>query len=185
MVGRLKEKHWFIKVRGFPQSQVESQRHLLSSQRQISVRACVHDTKGKMHSTTIIIAGSAFVCWGLISLFNFVKLRQPWQDKSTEPPGPALVPWVGRIHDLPVQYMWLKFKEWADTYGPIYRTQMLGDSFIIISDEKIAEDLLVKRGKIYSDRPQIRSLFDPKSTHGSMEYLPLMGRNGGDLLDDE
>ncbi|KAH6680150.1 hypothetical protein B0J14DRAFT_471394, partial [Halenospora varia] len=26
-----------------------------------------------------------------------------------------------------------------------------------------------------SDRPQIRSLFDPKSTHGSMQYLPLWG----------
>jgi hypothetical protein len=38
--------------------------------------------------------------------------------------------------------------------------------------------LLVKRAKIYSDRPQIRSLFDAKSTDGSMEYLPLMGKNG-------
>ncbi|KAH6665609.1 putative O-methylsterigmatocystin oxidoreductase [Halenospora varia] len=73
--------------------------------------------------------------------------------------------------------MWLKFKKWADIYGPIYYTSMLGAKFIIVSDEKIAEELLVKRGKIYSDRPQIRSLFDPKSTHGSMEYLPLMGRN--------
>ncbi|EHK96397.1 putative O-methylsterigmatocystin oxidoreductase [Glarea lozoyensis 74030] len=73
--------------------------------------------------------------------------------------------------------MWLKFYEWAKTYGPIYQTSMLGAKFIIISDEKIAEDLLVKRAKIYSDRPQIRSLFDAKSTYGSMEYLPLMGRN--------
>ncbi|KAK5241092.1 hypothetical protein LTR16_009777, partial [Cryomyces antarcticus] len=73
--------------------------------------------------------------------------------------------------------MWLKFKEWADIYGPIYKTRMLGATFIVISDEKMAEELLVKRAKIYSDRPQIRSLFDSKSTHGSMEYLPLMGRN--------
>jgi hypothetical protein len=54
---------------------------------------------------------------------------------------------------------------------------MIGSKFIIVADEKIAEDLLVKRAKIYSDRPQIRSLFDAKSTYGSMEYLPLMGRN--------
>ena len=96
--------------------------------------------------------------------------------------GPALVPWVGRVHDLPIEYMWLKFAEWAKTYGPLYRTQMLGSVFIIITDEKIAEDLLVKRGKIYGDRPQIRSLFDPKSTNGSMEYLPLMGKNGMHML---
>jgi hypothetical protein len=92
-------------------------------------------------------------------------------------PGPLLLPWIGRIHDLPIQYMWLKFKEWADIYGPIYKTKMLGATFLIISDEKIAEELLVKRAKIYSDRPLIRSLFDAKSTNGSMEYLPLMGRN--------
>lgn len=74
--------------------------------------------------------------------------------------------------------MWLKFKEWADIYGPIYRTTMLGANFIIVSDEKVAEDLLVKRAKIYSDRPEMKSLFDSKSSTGTMEYLPLMGRNG-------
>lgn len=73
--------------------------------------------------------------------------------------------------------MWNKFKEWSDEYGPIYFTSMLGTKFIVVSDEKICEELLVKRAKIYSDRPQIVSLFDSKSTHGSMEYLPLMGKN--------
>lgn len=92
-------------------------------------------------------------------------------------PGPYLLPYIGRIHDLPINYMWLKFREWADIYGPIYKTEMLGATFLIISDEKIAEELLVKRAKIYSDRPVIRSLFDSKSTYGSMEYLPLMGKN--------
>ena len=69
----------------------------------------------------------------------------------------------GRVHDLPIEYMWTKFKEWSDIYGPIYRTQMLGANFIIISDEKVAEDILVKRAKIFSDRPSMRSLFDSKS----------------------
>jgi hypothetical protein len=73
--------------------------------------------------------------------------------------------------------MWLKFFEWASIYGPIYQTSMLGAKFLIISDEKIAEELLVKRAKTNSDRPVIRSLFDSKSTEGSMEYLPLMGKN--------
>jgi hypothetical protein len=130
-----------------------------------------------MQPLTIVVAVVAFVGFALLSLFNALQSRAAWKNKATEPPGPALIPWVGRVHDLPVEYMWLKFKEWADMYGPIYRTQMLGDPFLIITDEKIAEDLLVKRAKIYSDRPQIRSLFDAKSTDGSMEYLPLMGKN--------
>ncbi|KAK4506825.1 hypothetical protein PRZ48_000558 [Zasmidium cellare] len=73
--------------------------------------------------------------------------------------------------------MWLKFKEWADIYGPFYRTQMLGANFIIVADEKVAEDLLIRRAKIYSDRPEMKSLFDSKSSTGTMEYLPLMGKN--------
>lgn len=116
-----------------------------------------------MQQFTLIVAAIALVGFALLSLFNFLQSRQAWKNKATEPPGPALIPWIGRIHDLPVEYMWTKFKEWGDVYGPLYRTQMLGDNFIIISDEKVAEDLLVKRAKIYSDRPQIRSLFDPKS----------------------
>lgn len=131
-----------------------------------------------MQPLTIVVAVVALVGFTVLSLFNALQSRQAWKNKSTEPPGPALVPWVGRVHDLPLEHIWLKFHEWAMKFGPIYRTQMFGDNFLIISDEKIAEDLLVKRAKIYSDRPQIRSLFDPKSTDGSMEYLPLMGRNG-------
>lgn len=130
-----------------------------------------------MQLITAVAAGVALVGFALLSLFNWLNSKRIWKNKATEPPGPALVPWVGRIHDLPIEYMWLKFKEWGDMYGPLYRTQMLGDPFIIITDEKVAEDLLVKRAKIYSDRPQIRSLFDAKSTNGSMEYLPLMGKN--------
>ncbi|POS72454.1 cytochrome P450 2C30 [Diaporthe helianthi] len=75
--------------------------------------------------------------------------------------------------------MWIKFKEWADEYAVngFYRTEMLGAKFLVVSDEKVAEELFVKRAKFNSDRPAIRSLFDPKSTFGSMEYLPLMGKN--------
>lgn len=124
----------------------------------------------------LIAAAGALILVG----FVVVSLLNRKKDKAAhdhELPGPKLFPVIGRIHDLPVNYMWLKFKEWADEYGPIYRTEMLGAKFIIISDESIAEDLLVRRAKINSDRPIMRSLFDSKSSEGSMEYLPLMGRN--------
>ena len=71
--------------------------------------------------------------------------------------------------------MWLKFKEWADELGPIYQTRMVDQTFIIVSDEKIAEELLVKRGHIYSGRPQIRSLFRHKE---GPSYVALMDRHG-------
>lgn len=127
-----------------------------------------------MHSVTLAATAFVLVVFVVYSILGF--MGQP-KHSSTELPGPTLLPWIGRIHDLPIQYMWLKFKEWADMYGPIYKTQMLGTKFVVVSDEKIAEELLVKKAKYNSDRPAVPSLFDSKSAHGSMEYLPLMGRN--------
>lgn len=129
-----------------------------------------------MHPFTYLAAAIALVAFAVYSLISSRRSKKSLKG-DIEIPGPKLVPFIGRIHDLPIEYMWLKFKEWADTYGPIYRTEMLGTKFIVVSDEKIAEELLVKRAKIFSDRPAVRSLFDSKSTHGSMEYLPLMGKN--------
>lgn len=120
---------------------------------------------------SVAIIGLAFA--RLVKLF-----RQANDPKGV--PGPILIPYIGRIHDLPIQYMWLKFKEWADKYAVdgFYKTEMLGAKFLVVSDEKVAEDLLVKRARFNSDRPEIKSLFDSKSSLGSMEYLPLMGKNG-------
>jgi hypothetical protein len=127
-----------------------------------------------MHPLTLLAAALVLLAFFVLSVFN---KRTISKGRDDELPGPTLIPLIGRVHDLPIQYMWLKFKEWADVYGPIYRTEMLGAKFIVVSDEKIAEELLIKRAKANSDRPQVRSLFDSKSTNGSMEYLPLMGKN--------
>ncbi|KAF1843536.1 cytochrome P450 [Cucurbitaria berberidis CBS 394.84] len=129
-----------------------------------------------MHSVTVYALGVAFISFVLYTFLQAVsKYNAKYNPRGL--PGPTLVPWLGRVHDLPIDFMWLKFKEWGDMYGPIYRTKMLGSNFIIISDETIAEEMLIKKAKLYSDRPEIKSLFDAKSTYGSMEYLPLMGKN--------
>ena len=107
---------------------------------------------------------------------HFIKLFREI-NRSDGIPGPIQIPYLGRIHDLPIHYMWLKLKEWGDKYGGthgFYQTEMLGCKVLVITDEKVAEDLLVRRAKYNSDRPLIRSLFDSKT---SCEYLPLMGRN--------
>lgn len=123
----------------------------------------------------------AILCAALVGVvaIHLVKLFREI-NHPRKIPGPTLLPYIGRIHDLPIQYMWLKFKEWADLYSGtdgFYFTEMLGAKFLIVTKEHVAEELLVKRAKYNSDRPMVRSLFDSKSTHGSMEYLPLMGKN--------
>jgi hypothetical protein len=129
------------------------------------------------------IAGQALLA--LLALQTLVQLLKRYMFKTNYPriPGPFQIPYIGRVHDLPLTYTWLKFKEWADDYGPIYMTSMFGHNLLVLTDESIVEDLLVKKAKIYSDRPMMRSLIDSKSTYGSMEYLPLMGKNGTLLIE--
>jgi hypothetical protein len=129
-----------------------------------------------MQPLTLLALGAAIV--GCLA-YHLLKAYREINDPKS-PPGPVQLPYVGRIHDLPIEFMWIKLKEWGDVYAKagFYRTTMLGANFLVLTDEKIAEELLVKKAKFNSDRPVIRSLFDSKSTYGSMEYLPLMGKNG-------
>jgi hypothetical protein len=129
-----------------------------------------------MQLITLLAVGAALAgC----AQFQLVKAFREINDPKG-PPGPLQLPFIGRVHDLPIEFMWIKLKEWADKYAVdgFYWTSMIGANFLVVSDEKIAEELLVKRARYNSDRPVIRSLFDSKSTYGSMEYLPLMGKNG-------
>jgi hypothetical protein len=41
-----------------------------------------------------------------------------------------------RIYDVLIKRMWLKFKEWSNIYGLIYKTEMLRATFLIISNKK-------------------------------------------------
>ena len=100
---------------------------------------------------------------------------KPTSTASNKFPGPKQYQFIGRVHDLPKYSMWRKFKEWADTYGPIYQTSMMGQKFVIVSDEDIATDILVKKGNSFSGRPQIRALIDHKL---GPTYEALQDRNG-------
>ncbi|SPO06029.1 related to cytochrome p450 [Cephalotrichum gorgonifer] len=112
------------------------------------------------------------------TLKQFIKANNAAGSKdATKPgkfPGPTQFPIIGRIHDLPRFGLWLKFKEWADEFGPIYQTSMLGQKFVIISDEKIAQDLLIKNGNNFAGRPQIRALINHKA---GPVYSALMDRH--------
>lgn len=76
---------------------------------------------------------------------------------------------------MPSVATWLKFWEWSKVYGPIYQMEIFGSVHVWISSEEIANDLLSKRGTIYSDRPTIPNLPDNRT---SGDYLALLGRTG-------
>lgn len=125
-----------------------------------------------------------------MALFTFIKLALvisllyllfKYLTRKTLPPGvrrlpgPKGLPFIGRVHDVPSTATWLKFWEWSQEYGPIYQMEIFGSQHVWISSEKIANDLLAKRGAIYSDRPTIPNLPDNRT---SGDYLALLGRTG-------
>lgn len=51
--------------------------------------------------------------------------------------------------------IWLQWQEWSKTYGPVIYLNMLGQPIVILHSAKAAQDLLARRGAIYSDRPRL------------------------------
>lgn len=70
------------------------------------------------------------------------------------------------------------FKAWADRYGPIFRLNIMGRNHVVVSTEKIANDLLRERGNLYSSREQL-----PMAAKlMSKDLRPLLLPYGGELV---
>ena len=71
------------------------------------------------------------------------------------PDGPPGKPLLGNLLDIPPYHSWLQFTEWSKQYGPLYRLNLAGQNHVIVSSEKIANDLLRERGNLYSSRAHL------------------------------
>lgn len=100
------------------------------------------------------------MCYLLLSLIFVVlavHICRRWRvgTVDTLPPGPAPLPIVGNILNLPVkgelEYQhWLEFK---NKYGPISSITVLGQTMIILHDKQAAIDILEKAASKSSGRP--------------------------------
>jgi cytochrome P450 len=61
---------------------------------------------------------------------------------------------LGNLPDIPPVHSWFRFKEWADKYGSVFRLNLMGRNLVVVSTEKVANDLLRERGTLYSSREQ-------------------------------
>ncbi|KAJ7639260.1 cytochrome P450 [Roridomyces roridus] len=71
------------------------------------------------------------------------------------PPGPKGTFLLGNATDMPPSEAWLTFSEWAKTYGPIVHLNIFGRHIIVLNDLQYAADMLEKKSRIYSNRPNL------------------------------
>ncbi|EJD46780.1 cytochrome P450 [Auricularia subglabra TFB-10046 SS5] len=103
---------------------------------------------------------------GLLAVCSFVGLKwfwiraRRWSSGVRCPLGPRGLPLLGNLFDIPAADCHLEYFRLAKRYGTsalgaivIFGFTIFGRSFVVISDGAIANELLDKRGAIYSDRP--------------------------------
>ncbi|PCH42022.1 cytochrome P450 [Wolfiporia cocos MD-104 SS10] len=105
---------------------------------------------------------------GLVGLAIFYANRQ---HRPQLPPGPLGLPIVGNALQIPGSRQWLKFAEWAKTYGPIVHVTIFGQHTIILNSREIVSELLEDRSAIYSERPHFRMAGD---LMGFSEFIFLL-----------
>ncbi|RFU23995.1 hypothetical protein B7463_g12342, partial [Scytalidium lignicola] len=120
-----------------------------------------------MISLNVILFALVVVC--ITGIYASLRPRRIPKG-AKELPGPKGYPIIGNLLQIPKTHSWLKFKEWADEYGPIYKIHVLGSTYVVISSEKIANDLLSMRGAIYSDRPYFVMGYDLVTRGGNLVF---------------
>ncbi|KAJ7247309.1 cytochrome P450 [Mycena rebaudengoi] len=90
------------------------------------------------------------------------------------PPGPPKLPLVGNLFDMPSAFEWETYMKWSEQYNSdIIHLDVAGSSIIVLNSVKAANDLLLKRSSIYSDRPRmpmINELMGWDFAFGLMRY---------------
>jgi hypothetical protein len=134
------------------------------------------DTSAPFHllSTGKLLAGASAtlaLCVAVLACAHktTVKIRRG----LPLPPGPAPLPLVGNLFDIPITRSWLTLAEWAKTYGEyplpldpspgldfdiigdLVHVNVLGQDLVFVNSLKVANDLFDKRSSIYSDRPRL------------------------------
>ncbi|KZS98142.1 cytochrome P450 [Sistotremastrum niveocremeum HHB9708] len=121
----------------------------------------------------------AYLLPALITVILVHQLSRLAKTKSRNPlglplpAGPKGLPLLGNIHQVPVKDSWLKFTEWGGIYGEVIGLTLLGKNVIVLNSYKAADDLLNKRGAIYSGRSPAPLMADYGGWYYNMVFVPM------------
>ncbi|KAL4250967.1 cytochrome P450 family protein [Abortiporus biennis] len=110
----------------------------------------------------------------LLCIFRIIS-RKP----RTLPPGPNGLPFIGNVHQLPIEYQEHAFAQMAKKYGNIIYLSIFGSPTIIVNSLHTAKLLLNDRSQSYSERPSfilLAELYGFKDLMLTMSYSNIRFR---------
>lgn len=104
------------------------------------------------------MTGFTSALWIVPTVFLVYKILQFGRREPGLPVGPPTIPILGNAHLIPAKGLYIKFKDWADKYGPIYSLKIGRTTMVVLCDREAVFELLSRRGAYYNDRPQDRQV---------------------------
>ncbi|KZT19227.1 cytochrome P450 [Neolentinus lepideus HHB14362 ss-1] len=121
------------------------------------------------HSTIDLLVAVS----GVLLYFALKQLTTPHAGQSLPlPPGPPLKPFIGNILSVPRDGQWELFTEYKCQYGELIYLHGLGNKILILNSMEAVNDLLDKRGHIYSHLPVFTMIGELMALEQSMPLLP-------------
>ncbi|CAA7268863.1 unnamed protein product [Cyclocybe aegerita] len=109
---------------------------------------------------------------GILLVLYLLRIRFIRLSGYPLPPGPAKLPVVGNLFNMPSSFEWEVFHRWSKQYNSdIIHVSVPGTSLIILDSLKATTDLLDKRSSIYSSRPKFTVI---SKVMGFSWLLPFM-----------
>ncbi|KAH8879379.1 cytochrome P450 [Thozetella sp. PMI_491] len=117
------------------------------------------------------VATLAIGLFGLL-IFNLLKRSVGKKYPCPLPPSPPSELFLGHLRSLPLENVHLKHLEHAKQFGSdIVSYNVLGNHMVVLNSQKVANEILDKRGANYQDRPRF-VLFDVMGWGLTLTFLP-------------
>ncbi|PKA55677.1 Premnaspirodiene oxygenase [Apostasia shenzhenica] len=100
----------------------------------------------------IIIAFFLFLVKALLSK-NLTRTRKPSSDDL--PPGPWKLPFIGSLHHLVGGNSHRRFRQLAETHGPILHLKLGEVDLVVVSSPELAREVAKTRDLCFAARPQL------------------------------